>query len=123
MRFPAGQRWITVFLFICAALLLVLLSRGVLVRTAERFGNPVSTPSPYRVSDAAEALHQRYLVADLHADTLLSARDPRVPAKYGQLDLPRLRAAHVGLQVFSIVTNMPACGGFIGCGRYPNLVS
>jgi microsomal dipeptidase-like Zn-dependent dipeptidase len=94
-----------------------------LVRAAERFGNTVATPPPYRVGSAAKALHERLLVADLHADTLLASRDLRQAADQGHVDLPRLRAGHVGLQVFSIVTNMPACVGLAHCRRWPNLVA
>ena len=94
-----------------------------LERTAEEIGNPVSTPPPYEVDGPARALHERLIVADMHADTLLAARDPRKAAGYGHLDLPRLRAGHVGIQVFSIVTNMPWCPGHNECRRNPNLVA
>jgi hypothetical protein len=88
-----------------------------------RLAREVSTPPPYAVDASAQALHNRQFVADLHADTLLSARDPATAASYGQLDLPRLRAGHVGIQVFSIVTNMPRCPSYDGCERSPNLVA
>ena len=94
-----------------------------LARLAERIGNPVSTLPPYPVGPVARALHDRLFVADMHADTLLSGRDVSRAARYGHLDLPRLRAGRVGLQVFSIVTNMPPCPGRRRCGRAPNLVA
>ncbi len=96
---------------------------ALLERTAEEIGNPVSRPPPYATEPPAQALHERLFVADLHADTLLSARNPAQAASYGHLDLPRLRAGHVGIQVFSIVTNMPLCRGLDHCGRNPNLVA
>ena len=96
---------------------------SVLERFAERIGNPVATPPPYATGAAAQALHERLSVADLHADTLLAGRDPRQAAEYGHLDLPRLRVGHVGIQVFSIVTNMPLCPGWDDCSREPNLVA
>jgi membrane dipeptidase len=111
-----------------AAMLLALTSLGIvgcalLERTAEEIGNPASTPPPYTADASAQALHNRLFVADMHADTLLSARDPAKAAGHGHLDLPRLRAGHVGIQVFSIVTNMPLCPGSVGCARSPNLVA
>ena len=111
-----------------AVLLLILATLGLggrdaLIGAVERWGNPVASPSPYNAGAAAQALHARLFVADLHADTLLSIRDPRQATNYGHVDLPRLRGGRVGLQVFSIVTNMPFCPGYADCGRYPNLVA
>lgn len=96
---------------------------SLLERVAENIGNSVVTPPPYAVDAAAQTLHERLVVADLHADTLLAARDPERESGYGHLDLPRLRAGHVRIQVFSIVTNMPLCPGHEYCSRWPNLVS
>ena len=93
-----------------------------LERVVEDIGNPVSTQPPYAVGAPAQALHDRLFVADLHADMLLAARDPTRAAEYGHLDLPRMRAGHVGIQVFSIVTNMPLCLRQEYCSRSPNLV-
>lgn len=94
-----------------------------LERIAESIGNPISTPPPYAVDSPAQSLHDRLLVADLHADTLLADRDLRRSAGYGHLDLPRLRAGNVGIQVLSIVTNMPFCGAREHCNRSPNLIA
>ncbi len=94
-----------------------------LERLAEEIGNPVSTPPPYSVGARAQALQEQLLVADMHADTLLAARDPTQASGYGHLDLPRLRTSHVGIQVFSIVTNMPLCLSRDHCDRGPNLVA
>lgn len=110
-----------------AALLLGLASLAggctLLERIAESIGNPVATPPPYAIGASARAVHERLLVADMHADTLLAGRDPMRAAGYGHLDLPRLRVGHVGIQVFSIVTNMPFCPGHEHCGESPNLVA
>jgi len=60
------------------------------------------------VSPAAEALHARLRVADLHDDLLLwSLRDPLQRHARGQTDLPRLIAGLVALQVFSTVSKTP----------------
>lgn len=121
---PSLRRFAAAFgILFGAAMLAAVLGRNVWVRAAEQFGNPVSTPPPYRTDDAARTEHAKFLVADLHADSLASARDLTKRADYGQLDLPRLRSGHVGLQVFSIVTNMPTCSSFVGCRRHPNLVA
>ncbi len=59
------------------------------------------------VSAEARALHARLTIADLHSDTLMWARDPLERANRGHVDLPRLEAGSVALQVFSSVTKTP----------------
>lgn len=66
----------------------------------------VATPLP-QISDRARALHPRLAIADMHADTLLWQRSLLDPAARGQVDLPRLEAGNVALQVFSSVTKTP----------------
>ncbi len=73
----------------------------------ERLFNRVIDKPPYAVSARARTSHDGLFVADLHADTLLWDRDLLERAEYGHLDLPRLRQANVGLQVFSAVTKVP----------------
>ena len=62
---------------------------------------------PWPVSERAKALHATLFVADLHGDTLLWQRDFDAAATRGQVDLPRLRAGNVGLQILSSVTKTP----------------
>jgi microsomal dipeptidase-like Zn-dependent dipeptidase len=66
----------------------------------------VATPLP-EISPRARVLHSRLAVADMHADTLLWKRSLLDPASRGQIDLPRLEAGNVALQVFSSVTKTP----------------
>ncbi|HEX6375298.1 MAG TPA: dipeptidase [Allosphingosinicella sp.] len=66
----------------------------------------VATPLP-AIGDRARALHPRLAIADMHADTLLWQRSLLDPARRGQVDLPRLEAGNVALQVFSSVTKTP----------------
>lgn len=66
----------------------------------------VATPLP-RVSPATRALHGRLQIADMHADTLLWRRSLLDRADRGQVDLPRLEAGNVALQIFSSVTKTP----------------
>ena len=55
----------------------------------------------------AKALHETLQIADLHGDTLLWKRDLLDKADRGQIDLPRLEAGNVALQVFSSVSKTP----------------
>ncbi|MEM7466631.1 MAG: membrane dipeptidase [Pseudomonadota bacterium] len=62
----------------------------------------------FPVGSAAKKLHKTLLVADLHADSLLWNRNLLAHGKRGHVDLPRLQAGNVALQVFTTVTKSPA---------------
>jgi len=70
--------------------------------------NPVAVLPPYSVSAAATSLHRQLFIADLHADTLLWGRDLLAHGRSGHVDLPRMLLGNVGLQTFSVVTQVPA---------------
>lgn len=74
----------------------------------ERDLNRIAPAAPLPpIRPEAKALHERLLVADLHADTLLWQRDPLERASRGHADLPRLTQGNVALQIFSSVTKSP----------------
>jgi len=61
------------------------------------------------ISEEVLQLHSQLWVADLHADSLLwPQRDLLSRLGWGHVDLPRLQEGNVALQVFSIVTGIPA---------------
>jgi microsomal dipeptidase-like Zn-dependent dipeptidase len=73
----------------------------------EGFFNQVENiPLPI-VSPRAQALHDTSFVADLHADSLIFGRNLLERSEIGHVDLPRLQAGGVGLQVFSLPTVVP----------------
>lgn len=74
----------------------------------ERGRNPVADHAPWPVSPAAAAMHERLIIGDLHADSLLWDRDLTGRATRGQVDLPRLIEGNSALQVFTTVTKSPA---------------
>lgn len=95
------------------AILLLLAVAGVLLfflaapsYVANRYNQTVHAP-PYQASDRAKALHQRLLIADLHADSLIWGRDILQRNTRGHVDVPRLLEANVALQVFTTVTKTP----------------
>lgn len=94
-----------------ALLLLVLLGLAILFfvvpARVEKNMNPVLSPPPYRASERAAELHKKLLVADLHADSLLWARDLLERGTRGHVDIPRLIEGNVALQAFTIVTKTP----------------
>jgi membrane dipeptidase len=60
-----------------------------------------------KVSAEAQALHKTLTIVDLHSDTLMWKRDMLDKADRGHMDLPRLEAGNVALQVFSSVSKTP----------------
>jgi membrane dipeptidase len=73
----------------------------------ERSLNPVINKPPYTVSKKANALHERLLVADMHADSLLWNRDLLEDSSVAQVDVPKLIRGNVALQAFTVVTKTP----------------
>lgn len=73
----------------------------------ERRLNRLEDHAAYPVSDAAAALHERILIADMHADSLMWNRDLLSRGTRGHVDLPRLGQGNVALQVFTTVTKSP----------------
>lgn len=74
----------------------------------ERGQNAVTPHDPWPVSPLAQALHDRLIIGDWHADPLLWDRDLTRKSDRGQMDLPRLQAGNVALQVFTTVTKSPS---------------
>jgi hypothetical protein len=66
--------------------------------------NIVLPHEPYVVSDEARKLHDSLFVVDLHSDSLLWKRDLTKESGIGHVDVPRLKAGNVALQVFSATT-------------------
>ena len=55
----------------------------------------------------AQKLHDSLMIVDLHGDTLLWKRKITDSTDHGHIDLDRLEAGNVGLQIFSSVTKTP----------------
>jgi microsomal dipeptidase-like Zn-dependent dipeptidase len=69
--------------------------------------NKVLKQPPYQASAAAEDLHKKLIVADLHADSLLWNRNLLRQSSRGHVDLPRLQQGNVAIQAFTLVTTSP----------------
>lgn len=63
--------------------------------------------TPVAIDPHTQKLHNSLFIADLHADSLLWARDLRNRHSYGHVDIPRMLEGNLGLQLFSIVTKVP----------------
>ncbi|HEY9655453.1 MAG TPA: dipeptidase [Crinalium sp.] len=74
---------------------------------AKRF-NPTDSNRTQSISEAAQTLHKSLAIADLHADSLLWGSDLSKSVNYGHIDVPRLIQGNVALQIFTVVTKVPA---------------
>lgn len=70
--------------------------------------NTVTPHRPYAIANDARQLHESMFVVDLHSDSLLWKRDLTKRSGIGHMDVPRLKAGNVALQVFSATTKSPA---------------
>jgi microsomal dipeptidase-like Zn-dependent dipeptidase len=82
-----------VFLFVPAAI--------------ERHYNTVPARAHPPPSPRAVALHRRLTIVDLHADSLLWARDLGRRSGRGHVDVPRLIEGNVAIEAFTVVTKSP----------------
>ncbi|MEP6901697.1 MAG: dipeptidase [Actinomycetota bacterium] len=73
----------------------------------EKSLNPVINKPPYQVSEKTRALHEKLIVADLHADALLWNRNLLEKSDISQVDVPKLLEGNVALQAFTVVTKTP----------------
>ena len=92
-------------LLVLAAIAVVLIFGPAYV---DRRLNPVDRQGPHSISAQAQALHNRLIIGDWHADTTLWKRDVRQRHDRGMVDLPRLQAGNVALQMFTAVTKSPS---------------
>lgn len=76
--------------------------------------NAVTPHVPFPVSAQAQALHDELIIGDWHADTLMWRRSLLDHADRGHVDLPRLIAGNVALQMFTAVTKSPAGQNYDG---------
>jgi membrane dipeptidase len=96
--------WITLVLLLAGIAFF-----GVMPSVVDRAMNRLdATGVSLEVTSAAEALHASLNIADMHADPLIWRRDLLQRADHGHVDLPRLRAGNVALQVFGSVSKAPA---------------
>lgn len=95
--------WIPAALLAAAALGFFGVAPGYL----EASMNKVDGKPGIAVSAEAKALHATLQIVDLHSDTLMWQRSVLDRADRGHVDLPRLQAGNVALQLFASTTKSP----------------
>ncbi|HYD46987.1 MAG TPA: membrane dipeptidase, partial [Terriglobales bacterium] len=98
------MRRIVLLLGIVAALVAFLFATPALI---DRALNRVVHAPREKVSDDAQRLHALLQIADMHADPLLWQRDLVERIDHGHVDIPRLIAGNVAVQIFSTPTQVP----------------
>ena len=73
----------------------------------EKSMNKVLEHPPYKISQAAQKKHDGLIIMDWHSDSLLWDRNLLKRSDYGHMDIPRLAAGNVALQMFTAVTKSP----------------
>ncbi len=99
------RKWLWVCVGVLASLIVGYFA--IIPGIVERSMNRIEGSGEWTVGAKAQALHDRLVVVDMHADTLLWKRDPAKRSSRGHVDLPRLREGNVTLQIFSSVTKSP----------------
>lgn len=74
------------------------------------------------VSAEAEQLHRRLFIADLHCDALLWNRHLLLRSERGHVDVPRLQAGGVRLQVFSMPNAFPLFANYRRSPAFPDIM-
>lgn len=74
----------------------------------EKAMNQVQQHAKYQISPEAARLHDSLIIGDWHADSTLWNRDLAKRSSIGHVDIPRLQAGNVALQMFTTVTKSPS---------------
>jgi membrane dipeptidase len=100
------KKVIVIFILVIALALLGLFSLA--PKMVDKSLNAITPHQPFVVSDEAKALHASLTIGDWHSDSLLWDRDLGKRYDYGHVDIPRLQAGNVSLQMFTTVTKSPS---------------
>lgn len=91
-----------------ALLLIYYLATLIVPKIVDKSHNIIRVSAPYPISDQAQKIYYALdFVADMHCDALLWKRNLLNDNDFGQVDIPKLLKANVGLQAFTIVTKSP----------------
>lgn len=103
------KKILKIFLLVAAALLIAfaVFFFGFAARLVADTINGVHNKPPYQISERAQAMHKKLLVADMHCDALSWGRDLTIKNSGGHVDIPRMLEGNLGLQAFTVVTKSP----------------
>lgn len=96
---------LAIIIILCLGVVIGLLVGPTMV---DKSMNVVNPHAAYPVSERAEQLHKTLTVGDWHADSLLWNRALDERHDFGHVDIPRLQAGNVSLQMFTTVTKSPS---------------
>jgi microsomal dipeptidase-like Zn-dependent dipeptidase len=94
--------------FIVSVLLIYFLVISFVPKIIDKQHNQIRVKAPYNVSEKSRELYDDLsFIADMHCDALLWRRDLLKDNDFGQVDIPKMIKANIGLQAFTIVTKSP----------------
>ena len=89
-------------------LLISYLAVSFVPKIVDKKHNQIREKGPYAVSLETSSIYNSLdFIADMHCDALLWKRDLLNDNDFGQVDIPKMIKAKVGLQAFTIVTKSP----------------
>ncbi|WP_150138718.1 dipeptidase [Candidatus Enterovibrio escicola] len=92
-----------------STLVVILIGVRIIVPTyIDKSRNQVTPHQPYQITNASKSFHQSLFIGDWHSDSTLWSRDLLARAEHGHMDLPRLQAGNVALQMFTTTTKSPS---------------
>jgi microsomal dipeptidase-like Zn-dependent dipeptidase len=94
--------------FIISVVLIYFLVISIVPKIVDKQHNKIRIEGPYLVSKESQKIYNNLsFIADMHCDALLWRRDLLKDNDFGQVDIPKMIKANVGLQAFTIVTKSP----------------
>ncbi len=119
MKKRAVFRWLAIGAGIAAIRLAL---HCISLAVQRRLNSTLAKPT-YKVPTETLEFHNRLLIADLHCDALLWDTDLTKRNVIGHVDVPRLQAGNVALQVFGVVTSVPAPENDLTFGDRTDLIT
>ena len=102
------KKYKIIFYVLVLLFILILLIIRIVPGVVDKQRNPIRTAGPYEVSKETRQFYDSLdFIADMHCDALLWRRDLLKDNSFGQVDIPKMLKANIGLQAFTIVTKSP----------------
>ncbi len=98
-----------ILIYVLASLLLIyFLIISIVPKIIDKQHNQIRVKAPYVVSEKTQKIYENLsFIADMHCDALLWDRNLLKNNNYGQVDIPKMIKANIGLEAFTIVTKSP----------------
>lgn len=97
-----------IFFSVLVLAVLYFITIQVAPKIVDKQHNQIRQLAPYQVTEEAQNVYDNLdFIADMHCDALLWKRNLLKDNDFGQVDIPKMLIAKVGIQAFTIVTKSP----------------